>query len=97
MQDVTALTERLEVLWIVVAGIVVEVGTGQVDAGGLNHCVSGQALERKQLQRAALARALGSRSLIPPAAVTQVNDQLAMWAAAAFTAPFGSSEADHVG
>lgn len=55
VQDVAAQAERPEVFRVVVARVVIEVGTGQIDAGGFGRCAGRQAFQRRQLQRAALA------------------------------------------
>lgn len=97
VENMAALAERLEVLRIVVTRVVIEVRAGQIHTGGLNHCVGGQAFQRRQFERTSLTVAPGLRSLIPPAAIAQVNDQLAVRPAASLAAASGPPEADHVG
>ena len=95
MQDVTSLAERGEVPWAVVRRIVIEMGGCQNHAGSAG---SGRvALGLQTPYRPSLAIAPCLPLLIPPAAVTEVLNRLAVGSAAMLAPALGAPEPDRGG
>lgn len=94
MDHVTALAERGELVERAVAGIMVQMRTGQ------HHrcpCAVGQDVLGWASHQPALAVAPVQPTSIPPAAVAEVEDAFPVRAAAMPAAPTGTHEADMMG
>ena len=80
VDHVAALTQAAQVLETVIARIVIEVGSGQNDAG-LTH--ASRLFDIGSAGRTAMVIAPGLTSLVVPAAIRQTGDDHAMWTPAA--------------
>lgn len=94
VQHVAPLAERLQVPRPVVRRIVVEMRGREHDTGGPG-ARAGRGGRRLPTHSAASAVAPGLRLGIPPCAVTQMADDLAVWPPAAFAPAARPLEADH--
>jgi hypothetical protein len=93
VQHVAALAKRLQIARAIVSGIVVEVGGGQVDPGGEDALV---VLDRFRQARNGPPAPVAPRAgfLIPPSAITEMNDQAPVRPAAALATAFRAAEPD---
>ena len=93
VQHVAALAERAEVSRAIVAGVMVEMRSGQEDPGGEPPLIAGEGF-RKLPQRAAAAVAPHACILVPPAPIAEVEDHATVRAAALLAAPFCATKPD---
>ena len=80
MDQVTALAEAPEIAWPVIAGIVIEVGSGKYDAGLPRPCFL---FDIRPSRPSAAVVAPGVLNSIEPTTVWQAAHGLPMWSAAA--------------
>jgi hypothetical protein len=92
VREVTALAKRREIARMAVAGIVIKMGSCEINPRC--SCVAGRGGEG-DLERPPTPIAPNPILRIPPPAVTKMADQLPVRPSAMLTAPLGTLEPDH--